>query len=76
MSSSQVQHHWPGRQVPFGGGYVEVNAPDRETAEKKVWETFGARWAFFYIEFDSIHELDRNLLGEVTAEPKPEEATA
>lgn len=43
-----------------GGGYVTINAEDRESAREKMFSSkYGTRWAFLYDESEKEDSLDR-----------------
>ncbi len=42
-----------------GGGYVTIEAPDRETAREKMFDSeYGTQWAFLYDESEKPEALD------------------
>ncbi len=42
-----------------GGGYVTIEAPDRETAREKMFDSeYGTQWAFLYDENEKAEALD------------------
>lgn len=42
-----------------GGGYVTIEAPDRETAREKMFSSnYGKQWAFLYDESQKAQALD------------------
>lgn len=63
MSATQAQHHFKVGE-PYGGGYVEVMAPDEKAAISVMWQHFGAKWAFLYPSLEQLHEFDRFKLGD------------
>ena len=48
-----------GQKYPWRNGWVEVIAPDYETARKYVCEVFEDKWAFLYQEQDFKKEMFR-----------------
>lgn len=42
-----------------GGGYVSIEAPDRESAREKMFSSkYGKQWAFLYDESERAEAID------------------
>lgn len=45
--------------IKDGGGYVTIEAPDRESAREKMFNSqYGTQWAFLYDESEKKEALD------------------
>jgi len=44
---------------PYGPGYWEVEARDRDAAREKTFDKLGSSWSMRYEDIEQVHPLDR-----------------